>query len=234
MLDINPVQKPNIPQDPEKNQNSFSHHEKNQESEVGDLFFEENANISKLVFNFSIAVLIIVLVFGGYLYFSTKNKESAIRGEDSLKKELTLEINTPELANIESLATQYSLGLDEVASLINNPIQYSLLFVELEKIIPSDVTLTGLTVDDKNKVAIIAETTNLEASAKFVKAMETSKMFSGVVLDNSQQSGSSSQAKYYTMNLSANCDAKMLKANSKKTVTPTPTATPINPPKEAQ
>lgn len=174
--------------------------------------FLESDDTSKAIFYFSLVAMFLVLAMAGYLYFSIKTQNEELKTKERMQADLEAQIADPNLKEVNDLATRYSIGLDELSSLINNPIQYSLLFDELEKITPTDVMLVTVNIDEKYAYKISAKTNNLESSAKFIKSLEKSSFFETVFLSNNQLSNDETN-NYYTISIDGTLDSSKLKSS---------------------
>lgn len=158
--------------------------------------FLESKGISKVVFYFVLVVLFLVLALGGYLYFEKKTKSEELKTKEKIQADLEAKIAAPELVEVDSLASRYSLGIDEISSLINKPITYSILFDQMEKIIPNEVALSSFDIDEKQNYKISAKGPDLVSTSKFVKSLEKSSFFETVFLTNDQLSSTEDETTY--------------------------------------
>lgn len=212
--DINISQSQNSDKAPQQlQQNNFK---KNDKSAI-DLAFLDDFDSSKTIFYFALTITILMLVFGGFLYYSKINNQSKIKSLDATITELYSEINSPEMNEINKISEVFSIGLAELAGQIKNPTKYSILFSELEKITPNEIRLTGITLDNKGKISINAESPNLEQGSKLLKSLENSVIFSDISLDSNQQSSSPEKGRFYNMVISANFNKKLLTSANKET-----------------
>jgi len=190
---------------------------KKEEKSVSELAFLNDFDSSKTIFYFALVITVLILIFGGFLYYLKINNQSKIKTLDVSITELNSQINSPEMVKINKTSEIYSIGLAELSGQIKNPTKYSILFSELEKITPNEIRLTGLTIDNKGKINISAESSNLEQGSKFIKSLEDSVIFSEVTLDSNQQSSSPDKGRFYNMTLSAKFNKILLTTASKET-----------------
>lgn len=158
--------------------------------------FLESKGISKIVFYFVLVSLFLVLALSGYLYFLKKTKGEELKTKEKIQADLEAKIAAPELVNVDALASRYSLGIDEISSLINKPITYSILFDQMEKIIPNEVALSSFDIDEKQNYKISAKGPDLVSTSKFVKSLEKSSFFETVFLTNDQLSSTEDETTY--------------------------------------
>ncbi len=150
--------------------------------------FLESRDTSRSVFYFALVATFLVIGMAGYLYFAKKTKAEELKTKEKIQADIEEKIASPDLADIDILASKYSLGLDEISKLISKPITYSLLFEEMQKIIPTDVVLTSFDVNEKQDYKISAKGPDLASTSKFVKSLENSDYFDTVFLSNDQLS----------------------------------------------
>ena len=157
----------------------------------------------------SIIIAVLVVAAGVALYFinSTKNSELTTKNAE----ETTLETNL----NTEPLKSQYKeiiatqKGIDRFNEIIDNQIKWSGMFKEYEKIIPKNVKITALTLDEDNLIKLNGEAGDYMGIAKFIQQLEDSNMFSDVKLVSSSISeGEGTQG--ITFSISYNVDETTL------------------------
>lgn len=240
MLDINPIKKEKESQDNKQDLNSqgeqSSVNASNTEPEEGvdqkplktvgpdflkrasqtpEPSFLEKEDASRLTFYFTLFVAIIVLGTTGYLYFLKKTKGEELKTKEKVQSELEAQINSPELTTIDQAASRYSIGLKQLNKLITKPIHYSLLFDHLEQIIPTEVTLTSLNIDEKGAVKITAQAPELESTAKFIKSLENSRFFKSIYLNSDQLSSTKDEEnQYYTVTVQGTLNDSILVENN--------------------
>ena len=107
----------------------------------------------------------------------------------------------------EIIATQK--GIDRFNEIIDNQIKWSGMFKEYEKIIPKNVKITALTLDEDNLIKLNGEAGDYMGIAKFIQQLEDSNMFSDVKLVSSSISeGEGTQG--ITFSISYNVDETTL------------------------
>lgn len=240
MLDINPIKKEESKEVPSENisvnmsnqpQSKTTQEQKNENKKpmktVGTDFmskarsapepeFLESKGVSKVVFYFVLVATILVLAMGGYLYFLKETKSEELKTKEKIQADLEAKIAAPELAEVDELASRYSLGLDEISKLINKPVTYSLLFGEMEKIIPTDVVLTLFDINEKQSYKISAKGPDLTSTSKFIKALENSDYFESVFLSGDQLTSTEDETSY-DVSAQGVVDEKMLIPKEEKT-----------------
>ncbi len=225
MLDINPINQNNFNSNNAESQSrpnvniDAKPEIKNKPNSITstnpDELFTSKEDNQKIIFYFSLIILLFVGALCGYLYYAKTVKNEELKTKERMQADLEAKLNTPELVKIDNLASGYSLGLTQLSKLIIAPTQYSKLFNKLQMMIPNDVNLDSFSVDEKNKIKIVGKTESLESAAKFIKAFETSNYFENIVLDSNQQSKDKSNKTIYAVSLSGTLNVTMLSGEEK-------------------
>ena len=227
MLDINPVRsagdnKASHPEPQNHTLNINNTQPENKPHELGQLASGNNLNFigkednSKLIFIFACVVCVIVLGMFGYLYFVKTTKAQELATKEKIQTDLYAQINSADLKEVNTLASQFSIGLDQLAKLINSPVEYSLLFDYFGQITPSTVTYESIDIDNNGKIKLVVKSSSLEDLTKFIKAIETSDYFENAVMDSVQQAKNTDKSTYYKTTMSAVLKTDKLKNKETK------------------
>lgn len=179
-------------------------------------WMDEKEDTTKLLFIFTLVVLVIAIGFWAYLYFAKVQKNSQLATLNSQYDELKTQMAQPEIALINETATRLSGGLKSLNQLVAGQVMYSQFFTELDKLVPNDVVVQNISIDEKNNVLLSANAPNLEQSAKLVKSLKNAPFLSDFILNGDAQAqvGASS---FYNVSLSAILNPKLLIAKDEVT-----------------
>lgn len=226
MLDINPINQNNTVKTNSDTQNQTNvnagqkQYQPNQNinhlgmADTNEVFTSGEDN-QRLIFYFTLVATIIVLVVCGYLFYLKSIKTQELKTKDVIQVDLNAKLSAPELVEVDKLASGYSIGLTQLSKFILAPTQYSILFNKLQMVIPNDVALDSFTVDEKNKMKIVGKASSLEATTKFIKAIESSDFFENPTLDSNQQNKDTDNKTTYTVTMSGTLNTKMLAGEEK-------------------
>lgn len=227
MLDINPIKKSDKPKEEEKQAGLVDGNTIGQSKQLDADMISKSANysepefiesegVSKITFVFVLISTVIIVGFAVFLYFTKVNKQEQLKTEDRIQADLEAKIGSPDLTDVNKLASRYSIGLNQISKMITNPRKYSLLFRELEKIVPNKTQIKSINLDEKGDAKITAHVPNTEDVANLIKSLGISTMFNDVVLSSSQLSSTRDEDEYYMVNLDTKIDQDKLTDNAQK------------------
>ena len=222
MLDINPVRTAGNNTTDQGQQTSADKEPENKAQMLGQLASGHNTEFigkednSKLVFIFTLIICLIVLGLAGYLYFIKTTKAQELSTKERMQADLNAKINANDLKEVNQMASQFSIGLDQLSKLITAPVEYSKLYNYLGQITPSSVTYDSIDIDDKGKIKLSVKSNSLEDIAKFIKEIESSDYFSNITMDSTQQAKNTDKSTYYKTTLAGTLNTDKLKNKEAK------------------
>lgn len=136
--------------------------------------------IASLVLNIPIIAAILSGIIAGILYGLFYYNQIVLSKNKNQIKQLDQEIEKNK--DIEAQSLSLKVQLDNIQSLLNQKPSWSKFFEEFNQIIPKNVRLTTLSVDEKNLINLTGETVDYNAVAIFLASLRESKKFTEITL----------------------------------------------------
>lgn len=155
---------------------------------------EETKHENKpLVFMFSTAAILILVVLATIIFYVLKvNKSSVFKTQSRQLDELTVQLNTPDLSPIVKNAEIFEKSMTKFSAFLARRVKYSEVLQKLQSLVPKDAKLSNLAIDDKGSVKLDGEAGSFSSLAMFIAALGNSNDFSDAKLISSTQSETTS------------------------------------------
>lgn len=163
-------------------------------------FMLDDKTPQKILFYFTLAVLIMMIGFWIYLYFAKATKAQELIAKEKEQTEINAKLNAPEMREIETIVSQFSGGIEEYKKIVTTSPIYLDIFKYCEQITPIGVKYDSFIMDEKGAVILSASASNPIDLANFAKSLEKSKNITLLTVNN-LQTQDTTETKNSTINL---------------------------------